>query len=578
MIDHRVASTTIAAAAAVLTLPFAAAAQFRRPPPTPAYALENTTVVHADGRREAGVTIVIRGKLIEAMGPGVTVPPDAKILEGDSLYVYPGFVDAHGTAELNFPEIEAGDDVRSWNGPRDLQGFLAHRRVADHLSQSGNDGKEQRAQGIVAAGIWPDGGLAAGLGAGIVYRTDVARPWDLVANENTGLAMAFKGGRGVYPGTLFGVIAYMRQAFEDARRDGLILAAYNDDPSGLGGPGVDPDYAVLRSAMDGEFPVYFAANGAEDIRRVLQLAEEYGFRPVIVGGQEAWRVSDELARRNIPVLIDGDFPQPDKWKSKEGEEEEEEEDPETEGTPEQPVAAAAPIEPDTLEPEMLEPAAAREKERIENVRANAARLDSAGVTFAITSGGGDASLLEAARISVKYGLPEDAALRAITSTPAMMLGMPHVTQIGQGMAATFVVMTGPIFDDGSEVAHTFVEGGYTEGAGSGGGGEAPAVNVTGDWAWTLSTGGEEFAMEASLKMDDDGSVSGTVTNDMFGSAPIRGRVSGSRLTFTIAISFGGQSMELTGEGTVEGDRLSGSGDGPFGAFSLSGKKSPGGAR
>ncbi len=85
-------------------------------------------------------------------------------------------------------------------------------------------------------------------------------------------------------------------------------------------------------------------------------------------------------------------------------------------------------------------------------------------------------------------------------------------------------------------------------------------------------------MEASLEMDADGSVSGSVSNEMFGSAPIRGRVSGSKFTFTITISFGGQSMELSGDGTVEGDRLTGSGDGPFGAFSLSGRKDPGGAR
>ncbi len=85
-------------------------------------------------------------------------------------------------------------------------------------------------------------------------------------------------------------------------------------------------------------------------------------------------------------------------------------------------------------------------------------------------------------------------------------------------------------------------------------------------------------MEASIEMDADGSVRGNVSNDQFGSAPIRGRVSGSGFSFTITISFGGQSVELTGEGTIEGDRLTGNGDGPFGPFSISGRKSPGGVR
>ena len=93
--------------------------------------------------------------------------------------------------------------------------------------------------------------------------------------------------------------------------------------------------------------------------------------------------------------------------------------------------------------EELTPAAAREKERIENIWSNAARLAEAGVTFAITSGGGDADLREAAMKSMEYGLSESAALRAITSVPATILGIPSVPQVGQGMAATFVAMTLP---------------------------------------------------------------------------------------------------------------------------------------
>ena len=37
----------------------------------------------------------------------------------------------------------------------------------------------------------------------------------------------------------------------------------------------------------------------------LELADEIGFRPIIVGGHEAWMVADELADRGIPVLIGG---------------------------------------------------------------------------------------------------------------------------------------------------------------------------------------------------------------------------------------------------------------------------------
>ncbi len=554
---------------ATLGLPEAGAAQFREPPPPPAYALENVTVVHADGRREPGVNLVVRGGLIEALGVGIAIPGDARVLEGDSLLVYPGLVDAQGKAEVGFPEIEPGDSVRSWDGPRDLQGLLAHRRVADFLTHTGQDGKEQRAAGLVAAGIHPDGALAAGIGAAILYRTDVDRPWQLIANDNVGLSMAFKSGQRVYPGTLFGIIAYMRQAFEDARYDALVRDAYARDPEGLGVPGFDPDYAVLRQAMAGEIPVYFAANGAEDIRRVLALSDEYGIRPVIVGGHEAWRVAADLAERGVAVLIDGDFPDRDKWK------EPKEEPDSAEAGPAEPEPVTT---PEVTEPEELEPAAAREKERLENIWSNAGRLEAAGVTFAITTGGGEADLRAAVRQSIKYGLSEAAALRAVTTVPATLLGIPNVARIGQGMAATFVAVTGPLFDEDTEISYTFVEGNYEEGGGGAAAGGAPAVVVTGDWTITMSAMGEEFPMEASIDMDPDGSFSGSATNDQFGTASMRGRVSGNNISFTMSINAGGQQIELSAEGTVEGDRMSGSGESPFGNFTFTGRKNPGGAR
>ena len=76
----------------------------------------------------------------------------------------------------------------------------------------------------------------------------------------------------------------------------------------------DPDYSELRSALSGDVPVYYAADAALDIRTVLDMAEEYGFRPIIVGGQQAWKVADRLRERGVAVLASVDFPKPLRWK------------------------------------------------------------------------------------------------------------------------------------------------------------------------------------------------------------------------------------------------------------------------
>ena len=540
---------------ALLVFPAPGRAQHQAAPLPAAYALQNVTVVHGDGRQEVGVNVVVRHGLIQAMGSGIPIPPDALVLEGDSLMVYPGLVDAQGAVELAFPEAEDRGRVLPWDPPREAQGFTPHRRAAEYLAEDGADLRIQRQAGVIAAGVHPGGGMAPGQGTAVLFRKTTRTPSDLVVRPMVGLLFSFQGGRGGYPSSLFAVIAYFRQMFEDASRYDLIASEYARDPVGMTAPRWDPDFEALRKAASGELPVFFLADDDEDIRRVLRLADEIGFRPIIVGGEEAWQVADELAAKNIPVLLSVAFPRPSDWNSSAGE------GPEATGFQ-----------------EGLEPAAAREKERLENAYATAGRLVDAGVTLALTSGGGAGDLREGARKAMEYGLSEGAALRALTSTPADLLGMPHITTLGPGMAANFIVTDGPLFDEGTGIRYTSVEGELEmgrEGRASGSG-EAPAVEVSGRWEASLNAQGMELVFTMTLVQERD-AFSGSMSSPDMGEAQIRdGTVSGSSLAFTIVFAMGTDSMEIDSSATVTGDRMSGSGSGPMGSFTFTATRSPGG--
>ncbi len=597
--------------AAVIALPWPAMAQFREPPPPAAYAIQNVTIVQADGSRAEGVTIVVRDGLIEAIGPDVTVPADAKLLEGDSLLVYPGFVDGQGQAEYEFPEpAEDDDDIDSWAPPRDAQSFTPHRRVVDHLTAIGEDLSEQRKKGIVAAAVHADGRLMPGQATLLLFRKDAQIPKELVVNPVLGLSASLRGAQGVYPTQLFTVMAFYRQSFEDARRQGVIETAFQRNPRGIQPPRWDPDYAVLRDVMSGATPTYFAVDGAENIRNVLQLAEEYGFNPIIVGGDDAWKVADLLAQRNVPVLVSLDFPKPDRWKPEQKDAEalsdttaqadtaaaeppaqEEPLDPAAaeapaEEEPLDPAAAEAPAQAEPLDPaaaeapaqaEPLDPAAEREKKRIEDVYRNASKLAEAGVTFALTSGGGKADLREGARKVIEYGLSEADALTALTTTPARLLGIPTVVRVDQGMPATFLVTDGAMFADETNITYTFVEGWLEEGKvpGEEGSGEAATVNITGTWELDLDG---QFTATMKVTQDEEGKVSGTFSFE-FGSGTVSGSVSGNSMSLEIALQFGGEAMTVNVDGTVDGDTASGDGSSPQGDFEWTGRKTgPGGNR
>ncbi len=553
---------------AALAWPAGLTAQFSEPPEPAAYALQGVTVVRADGTRLAGVNVVIRRGRIEALGPNVALPGDAKLLEGDSLYVYPGFIDAAGAADYKFPEAEIDRDaLASWNPPRQAQSFMPHRRMADYLTATGAQVADERKEGIVAAAVHPDGRLMPGRGVLLVLRKGAETPEELVARPALGPVMSFQGASGVYPATLFAVIAFYRQQFENAKHHAAQARAHTANAATVPAPAWDPDLEVLRELMEGRTPVFFAADRGRDIQRALKLAAEVGFRPIIVGGEEAWKVADELKAANVPVLVSLDFPKPERWKPEKKKKEEPAAGvPGDGGTNSQSEA--------TQEEEELDAGALREKQRFEDIYSNASRLAGAGVTFALTSGGGKADLREGARKAIEYGLSEAGALRALSATPAGLLGIEPMTRIDAGMPANLIVTDGPLFDEETEIRYVFVEGALEKGKEKKAAGEAPAVVVTGTWEVSVETPDESFAVTMMLKQEGS-NFSGTMLTP-FGEATVKeGVVSGSDVTFSVVIGAGDEGMTVEMEGKVEGDEASGTGEAPDGSFTWTAKRTSG---
>lgn len=565
-----------AVALALAAAPAPSEAQHEDPPESAAHVLEDVTVVGADGSRRAGVSLVVRDGLVEALGPDVTPPADAERLEGDSLYVYPGLVDADGGTELTWPGDGEDDEddgtTAPWNPGRTAQGFTPARRAADALTATGEGLEQLRDAGVVASAVHPDDGLAPGRGALLSHRPGAEVPRELVVDPDLGLSLAFETADQAYPSTHYGVLAFLRQSLADADRHRRVLAAHGEDASGMATPAWDPDLEALTAAVSGPDPVFFRADGAEDVRQALDLSEAHGFRPVIVGGRDAWEVADRLATRDVPVLLSLDFPEPQRWEPPEddaGEEpaegDEPSESPPDAGTEGGDAAAERQQQEEELEPEVL-----REKRRIEDAWAAAGRLVEAGVPVALTSGGGEADLREGARKAIEYGLSEEDALRAVTATPARVLGAPWIAEVREGRPANLVVTDGPLFEEGTRVRYTFVEGGLERGTEPGAEpDEPPAVDVSGQWEMELESGsGSSFG--GTLSLDQQGAgFDGTMSTQLGESPVVDGVVSGNDVSFTVEVDAGGQTLRLSFSGTASEDEMSGSGSGPpqMGSFS-----------
>ena len=405
------------------------------PPDAPTYALVNARIVPVSTRPIPSGTLVLRDGRIAAIGPNVDPPPDAIVMDADGWTLYPGFVDAHSTIGMPDPptlpenNAERARVIQARHRAGDLTPGLTPQleAVAEYAADNGTLLAARRA-GITAAAIAPPFGVFKGQSAIVTLRDGLLT--DQVVRGHWAQHLGFQRLRGEYPGTIMGVMASIRQHYLDAQWYGEAWRRYRTRPASMDRPGYDDALESLQASAASEQPVVFTAWTENEIHRALKLADELGLDAIISGAVEGWRAADALKSAGRPVLVSLDL-RPRRGPVGFGG-----------GTGTDPIDDPTP-------------------EDVDDAKANAGRLYSAGVTIAFTGAGLDdsASYLDNFRAVVDAGLSRDGALRALTITPAEILGVDDVLgSLEVGKAANVVAIEGDIFDEDARVAAVWVDG------------------------------------------------------------------------------------------------------------------------
>jgi dipeptidyl aminopeptidase/acylaminoacyl peptidase len=90
---------------------------------------------------------------------------------------------------------------------------------------------------------------------------------------------------------------------------------------------------------------------------------------------------------------------------------------------------------------------------------------------------------------------------------------------------------------------------------------APSVNASGKWNLLADVGGQQLAITLELKQDG-ANVSGSLTSDAANGTIENAKISGKSLMGTAKVDVQGQPMELKMEGTIDGDKMTGTFTGP----------------
>lgn len=539
-----------ATALSVATAPLHAqlGVQKQRNVPT-TYAITNARIVTAPGQVIERGTIVIRNGLIAAVGPTAAVPADAREVDGNGLTVYPGFIDAYSNLgyEVPAPAQPAGRGGATAQGPRvdpapnslNKTGLQPEVSALTLLVDDADYTAAQNA-GFTTALTAPPAGIFVGQSAVISLRhgdvQSILLKSPVAMHIGFGAAGRGGGGGGGYPGSLMGVFAALRQGLLDAQRYGQLQAAYTANPRGMARPENDPSSAALQPALKGQMPVFFAVNTQREIERALDLAKEFGLKPVVVGGQEAHLLIERLKAESVPVLYSLAFTEAGGGA----------------GGGRGGRGGGAGGGADTPEPIRIL------RQRVQEPK-TPADLQRAGVMFALQQGGnGFAQFLPNLQRVVGGGLSKDDALRAITTTPAMMFGLSdRLGTIEVGKIADLTLTRGDLFDPAVKVAQLFVDGQEVDlQPVSAAASAAAATPAAGTWSVTVTLANADRAITLLLTQEGStvrGTMQGALGTVQIGNGTID-RSGAIRFTASITMT---TTEEATFAGTVSGDSMSG---------------------
>jgi imidazolonepropionase-like amidohydrolase len=408
-------------AALIAAVCFTRAASATAAKPT---AFTGATIHTGQGQAFKPGTLVIQdGKILE-VGPAdqVTVPDDAERVDVSGKTVIPGLVDSHSHLGVySRPGVSSNSDGNESTGP--VQSAV---RALDAINPFDPGIRMATAGGITTANIMP--GSANVIGGQTLYvklRGHTVEQMSMVSPAVPGgLKMAngenpkrAYGSRKQAPATRMKVAALQRGEFTKAREYQRKWDAYRKKlAAGEEAPPPDVDLALepLIEALSRKRTVHFHSHRSDDILSVLRLSDEFGFEVVLQHGTESYKVLDELARRKVPVSLT---------------------------LPDSPGGKA---------------------EVIDYIEATGLRLTKAGVKINVNTDDPVTEsrfLLRTGAITVRGGLDEQTALKAITIYPAQALHLDdRVGSLEKGKDADFVVLSGEPFSVYTRVLQTFIDG------------------------------------------------------------------------------------------------------------------------
>lgn len=382
------------------------------------FALVGGTVHPVSGPAISDGVVIVRGGRITAVGSSgqVTVSSELTTVDATGKHVYPGMIDP--LTSLGIYEFGA---VTQASDQEETGRYNPHIRAIPAVVPYSAAINVARANGITTALVTQTGGTIQGTAGVIQLRGDTYE--SMTVEDRAALMVDFPAPAEApddsaepdLSGEAMEELATLfRRVRQYARRPSVAQDATRPfEPNVWGG-----DRVILEAmvpAVEGDMPVFFRADSEWQIRTLFTFLEEFPeLRGVVVGGTEAFKVAEELAERDLPVVITSAY----------------------------------------------SPTPSRDESITASYR-NAALLQEAGVRMAFGTGStADVrNLPYHAAHSIAFGLPPEEGLKAVTLNTAEILGMAQlIGSLEPGKRADILVTDGDPLQMLTTIERMFIGG------------------------------------------------------------------------------------------------------------------------
>ena len=278
-------------------------------------------------------TLLIRDGIIQQVGKGFDIPSAYRIWKMEGKTIYPGLIDpylltgsnepglleldhdqhVHATADLSFHGIPSTRSDPGGRGPGfEVSGVHPQNKLVTTFQPDGEKWKALRKNGFTMAHLAPSDGIFRGTGPCVHLLNE--NPNDSIVKKEVAQILAFdpvgkKETPSIYPSSLMGVFAVIRQAFLDVGYAQHQLSYHAKNPKTLpfySHLGIEALSAVLKK--QDAMPLWIESGSCLMTNRAIKLSQEFNLSPVLIATGDEWRRPELACSKSLSYISPLIFP------------------------------------------------------------------------------------------------------------------------------------------------------------------------------------------------------------------------------------------------------------------------------